>query len=439
MKPRHTLAVLMLFACLCIFGQQSKTIPMQGQPQKTSTQVATNQQELILQLQAENEAMQKQLEKMEKEIELYRGDVRTKISELDYAQDRWLTMLTIIMGLIGVILGVGAPLFINRDNSKRLETRFSEMKEDLGDQVQTATDQAMTATNHASKAKESFEEIQSQIKLVKEQVTSATEQVKVAAEQAKKAEEASTQMQMQVRSVAEQVDSATAQAMVATEQAKQAKQAVTEIEDLKKHVTTIEEKINKDAIAAEKAANEAKASQLFTQALNEKIPLKAIGLYSKAIELKPDYADAYHYRGYEKDTLKDKEGALEDYDKAIALNPNDSDLYNNRAYTLLTIGKLSKALDDVNIAIEMKKDGCYYDTRGQIYMAMDNNIEALKDFDNALSLNNKYREALVNRAQCYRKLAEVEQNPAKKADLVAKAEDDEKKAEALKKEDKFWR
>lgn len=41
-----------------------------------------------MQLQAEKKAMQKQLEIIEKEIELYRGDVRTKISEIDEEQSR---------------------------------------------------------------------------------------------------------------------------------------------------------------------------------------------------------------------------------------------------------------------------------------------------------------------------------------------------------------
>ena len=422
MKQRHILAVLMLLVCLSIFGQQPKSVPMQGQPQKTSTQVATNQQELILQLQAENEAMQKQLEKMEKEIELYRGDVRTKISELDYAQDRWLTMLTIIMGLIGVVLGVGAPLFINRDNSKRLETRFSEMKEDLRNQVQTATDQAT------------------------------------------KAQQALDEMKPQVHAMTEQ-------AMVATQYAREAKQAVVDVEKLKEQVSKIQEKINQDTIAAEKAAKEAKAIQFFTQALNEKTSIKELELYNQAIELYPDFLEAYNNRGILKSKMGDYAGAIADYDKAINLNANDAELYanrgvvkynmgdkegaledfckaleikpdfanayNNRAFTLLALGKYEKALRDVNVAIEKApQNHCYYDTRGQIYMAMDRNEDALIDINHALSLNANYIDALKSRSKCYRKLAEAEQDSAKKADLIAKAEADEKKVGSLKKEDK---
>ena len=267
MKHRSILIVVFLLLCISVFGQQKKTVPMSVQPQKTEVQIL---EETVLQLQAENQAMQKQLERMEKEVEFYRGDVRNKVSELDEDQSRWLTILTIIIGLIGVVFGIGVPLYINNDNRKRMENRFSEMKDDLKDLVNVATEQAGNATTQANNAKEALIQIQPQIKFATEQVSTATEQVRTATIQALKAEEASNMMQIQVKTITEQVASASVQAMVAAEQAKQAKQAVAEIEDVKKHVTVIEEKIKQDAISAENAAIEAKASQLFTQALNEK-------------------------------------------------------------------------------------------------------------------------------------------------------------------------
>ena len=353
MRQRHIFAVLMLMVCLSIFGQTSKNVSISKQPQKTSTQVAYNQQESILQLQAENEAMKKQLEKMEKEIELYRGDVRAKEANINEVLSHWLS----IMGIMMAVIGIAIPMILNYRNEKSMEKMLEDVKKEANS--------------------------------AKQQATSVAAQVTVATEQANKAKEAFDQMQPQIKSV--------------TEQAKQAKQAVTEIEDLKKHVTTIEEKINKDAIAAEKAANEAKASQLFTKAYAEKDPSKAVEIYTQVIEI----------------------------------NPDDAMAYNNRAFDLLTLGKLDRALNDVNVAIEKdSNDDCFYDTRGQIYMAMGRNEDALIDLNHALSINANYIEGLGSRSKCYRKLAEAEQDPAKKADLIAKAEADEKKAESLKKGDK---
>ena len=469
MKTRYTLAVLMLLVCLSFFGQQPKIVSIQGQPQKTSTQVINNQQETILKLQADNEAMQKQLEKMEKEIELYRGDVRAKVPELENAQERWLNKLAIIMGLIGVILGIGAPYFINKDNRKRLENRFSEMRDDLKDLVKAATEQADAATNQANNAKESLILIQSQINTVREQLKSATEQGREATTQAVKAETVSNFIQTQVNNITKQVSSATVQAMIATEQTKQAKLAVEEIENLKQQVSKIQEKINADTAAAEKAAKEAKASQLFTKAFNEKDTSKAIELYNQAIDIKPDFSEAYNNRGLLKEKindqegalqdynkaieldpnnadvyynrgilrkdLNDKEGALQDYNKAIELNPNDASIYNNRADLYLKMNDFDKALADVNHSIDLGGGYVSFITKGEIYIAMEKYSDAIELFTQALSYNEKGKESFEYRAKCYRKLAEAELDEDKKKELIAKAEADEKKAESLKKGD----
>ena len=104
---------------------------------------------------------------------------------------------------------------------------------------------------------------------------------------------------------------------------------------------------------------------------------------------------------------------------------------------LFRIGKLEDALNDVNISIEKDANNdCAYDTRGQIYMAMGRNEDALVDLNHAVSLNANYIEGLESRAKCYHKLAEAEQDPEKKANLIAKAEVDEKKVESLKMGDK---
>ena len=100
----------MLF-CLSVFGQQQKTVPMKAQLQKTEVQVL---EETVSQLQAENQAMQKQLENLEKEVGLYREDVRVKEAAINEDQSHWLTLLSIVIGAIVMVLGVGVPLVLNR-------------------------------------------------------------------------------------------------------------------------------------------------------------------------------------------------------------------------------------------------------------------------------------------------------------------------------------
>lgn len=91
---------------------------------------------------------------------------------------------------------------------------------------------------------------------------------------------------------------------------------------------------------------------------------------------------------------------MEDYDMAIKINPNYTSAYFNR-------GNLKKDSGDITGAI--------------------------KDFSSTISIDNKKAKAYVNRAECYRILAE--QNPDEQAQWIAKAEADEEKAASLKKKD----
>lgn len=438
MRLRHIAIGLMMLFCLNVFGQQQKTVPMTAQPQKTEIQAL---EETVLQLQAENRAMQKQLENLEKEVGLCREDVRAKEAAINEDQGHWLALLSIVIGAIVIVLGIGAPLLLNRKSEKYIEKMLD-----------AANREAISAKEQAEKSEKALKDIQPQIDSVKDQVKSATNR------------------------------------------AEQAKQAVADIKELNKHVISIEEKVNKDVIAAKQSAKEAKASQFFFQALSEKDPFKAIELCTKVIELKPDMVEAYINRGvlksdvgdYEgamkdynkaieldpkdatayfnrgnlKDTLGDMNGALLDYDKAIALdskyvscfinrgclkndlgdnigalkdlnkaielNPTDITAYNNRAIVLMQMGELNKAIDTVNDALVLDgNDYRIWETKGVICMKMDNYKGAEFAFTKAILLNPKAKESIKNRAACYRKMAEMENDDMKKTDYLTKAMDDE--------------
>ena len=114
---------------------------------------------------------------------------------------------------------------------------------------------------------------------------------------------------------------------------------------------------------------------------------EAIADYTKAIELKPDYADAYYHRGLAKQASGDvahatgllyrphkgKEAkgdvadAIADYTKAIELKPDYADAYYNRGLAKQAEGDLDGARVDCTKAIELKhkikvnpKDGLTY-------------------------------------------------------------------------------
>ena len=79
----------------------------------------------------------------------------------------------------------------------------------------------------------------------------------------------------------------------------------------------------------------------------------AIEDYTKAIELKPDYAKAYNNRGIAHKALKDYQKAIADYNKAIELKPDYANAYYNRAIVHNNRGNKQTAIHDYQEAAEL--------------------------------------------------------------------------------------
>ena len=388
MKMRYTLAVLMLLFCLSFFGQQPKIVSIQGQPQKTSTQVSTNQQESIKQLQAENEAMKAQLDRMEKEVELYRGDVRTKVAELEASQSRWTTWICLFVTILTAGLGGILPLYISNRNDKRLKDSYEKMVGELKEKVSSVE-------ADANSAKESLSEV--------------------------------TELKKDIEAIKKDIDKSKRNAERAARRAMASKlfaQAVSEKDPLKE-MELYSRIIDIDPNIAEVYINRGILRK------NMKDEEGALQDYNKAIELNPNDA-AYYNRGILKKDMNDKDGALQDYNKAIELNPNYAVAFNNRADLYLERDNLDKALADVNHSIDLGGGYVSFITKGEIYKAMEKYSDAIELFTQALSYNEKGKESFEYRAKCYRKLAEAELDEDKKKELIAKAEADEQKVESLK-------
>jgi len=86
----------------------------------------------------------------------------------------------------------------------------------------------------------------------------------------------------------------------------------------------------------------------------------SIADYTKVIELKPDYVDAYiglaaayFNRGTAKNVKGDYDGAIADYDKASALNPSYAKTYNRRGYAKCEKGDFDGAIADYTKTIKL--------------------------------------------------------------------------------------
>lgn len=73
---------------------------------------------------------------------------------------------------------------------------------------------------------------------------------------------------------------------------------------------------------------------------------EVIADYNQAIELNPEYVDAYNNRGVVRYEKGDFEGAFADYDQAIRVNPSYAKPYKNRGLALQRQGDLKRANAD---------------------------------------------------------------------------------------------
>lgn len=157
-----------------------------------------------------------------------------------------------------------------------------------------------------------------------------------------------------------------------------------------KEDTTEQDKIEFDKLS--------EAEKYFDMAFSGTNNRKKIEFYSKAIELNPFYALAFHNRANVYNDLKERQKALDDYNKAIELNPEYANSYNNRGTVFEKLGDYDRAIADYNKAIELNPNLTNaYNNRGIIYDRLNINDKALIDYNNAIDLNPNNAKAYVNR------------------------------------------
>ncbi|NAS89394.1 hypothetical protein C4E24_06630 [ANME-1 cluster archaeon AG-394-G21] len=128
----------------------------------------------------------------------------------------------------------------------------------------------------------------------------------------------------------------------------------------------------------------------FYQSNEYELALKA---YDKVIELKPDYADAWHNRGFILGEFGRYEEALKAYDKAIELKSDDDYAWNNKGVVLGKLGRHEEALKVIDKAIELKPDyaSAWYN-KACTYSQSGDKENALKHLSKAIALDAKEKE-----------------------------------------------
>ena len=135
----------------------------------------------------------------------------------------------------------------------------------------------------------------------------------------------------------------------------------------------------------------------------------AINDYNKAIQLgiwfqDPDDAWAYLNRGISYEKLGQYQNAINDYTKAIQLDLGYANAYNNRGNSYHGLGQYTAAINDYTEAIKIKPTARRHNNRGISYDNLGRYEEAIADSTKAIELDPGYAKAYNNRAFSYKKL-----------------------------------
>jgi len=148
---------------------------------------------------------------------------------------------------------------------------------------------------------------------------------------------------------------------------------------------------------------------------------EAIAKFTKAIELKPDFAVAWIYRGYCHSQLQQWELALGDYTRASELNPKNASLWYRRGMCCARLERGDTAIAYCSKAIELYGEGPsaqLWQQRGHIYFDLRQWDKAIADYTQAIQLEPNWLTALHDRAQAYAVLAQWDKAAADSAKVV---------------------
>ena len=114
---------------------------------------------------------------------------------------------------------------------------------------------------------------------------------------------------------------------------------------------------------------------------------EALAAFDKAIELKPDFYQAYYAKGLALKDLKNDADAITAFDQAIALQPKLYEAWREQSIAFYNMDQNSKALVSIGKAIEIQpKDFVLYNIQGLILVESRRYSEAVNAYSEALKI-----------------------------------------------------
>ena len=153
---------------------------------------------------------------------------------------------------------------------------------------------------------------------------------------------------------------------------------------------------------------------------SEKKDTEAITAFDKALKINPDFAQAWKLRGRVLGLLDKYSEALTSFNQAIALSPNQFDLYYWRGLSLAQLKRFPESIEAYNQAIKFYPLFKFaYAVRGSSYLNLQKYQQAIDDFNQAIQLDPKNADYYYLRGIAYRMLNKYE--PARAIDDFTQA------------------
>lgn len=133
-----------------------------------------------------------------------------------------------------------------------------------------------------------------------------------------------------------------------------------------------------------------------------------LSLQATTTDRKPDAVELYN-RGYAQFAHGDFEGAINSYSAAIAADPKLGVAYNNRCLTLVVLNRdVPRARQDCQRAVELlPKRADIRETLGFVHLRLNEPVQAIAEYNEALSIAPGRANALYGRGMAKQKLGDL--------------------------------
>ena len=127
--------------------------------------------------------------------------------------------------------------------------------------------------------------------------------------------------------------------------------------------------------------------------------------YNKALDIKPDYAEAYNNLGSALRNLGRLDDAVANYHKALDVKLNYAEAYNNLGSVLKEMGRLDEAVTSCHKAITIKPDFAEaFFNLGNAFQDLGKLVEAVASYQKTLAIKSDFADAHSNLGSAFQKL-----------------------------------